>query len=192
MPNREPIPPGLLRLHADARHRLSTWGAPTPDQDRLRAAYLEHLRVHPDALWRSGPPAHLTASLLILDPPAEHVLLTLHAKAQRWFQMGGHIEPTDVDLPHAALREALEETGLSELTLLPGPVHLDRHTLSGAFGSCREHLDVRYAAVATGDLGATVSAESTDVRWFPVDALPGGADADVAPLVAAALAAMAR
>lgn len=192
MTNREPIPPGLLRLRADAQHRLSAWDAPSPDQDLLRGEYLDHLAAYPDALWRSGPPAHLTASLLILDPSAEHVLLTLHAKAQRWFQMGGHVEAADVDLPHAALREGLEESGLSRLTLLPGPVHLDRHTLSGAFGSCREHLDVRYAAIATGDLDPTASTESMDVRWFPVDALPGGADADVAPLVAAALAAISR
>ena len=34
------------------------------------------------------------------------------------------------------------------------------------------HLDVRYVAVAPQGATPVVSEESTDVRWWPVDALP--------------------
>ena len=51
---------------------------------------------------------------------------------------------------------------------------------------CREHLDVRFAAVAPQGSRARVSAESHDVRWWPVDALPEGTRAELTPLVSLA------
>ena len=39
------------------------------------------------------------------------MLLTLHAKAGQWFQLGGHCEPGDATLAGAATREAAEESG---------------------------------------------------------------------------------
>ena len=42
----------------------------------------------------------------MLDAAGDAVLLTLHAKARAWFQLGGHCEPGDLTLAGAALREA--------------------------------------------------------------------------------------
>ena len=54
-------------------------------------------------------------------------------------------------------------------------VQVDAHALPPAFDWCREHLDLRYAAIArSGDL--VMSDESDDVRWWPVDALPEGTE----------------
>jgi hypothetical protein len=53
------------------------------------------------------------------------------------------------------------------------PVHLDQHTV--AFCDPRgpvDHLDVRYAAVATERTEARVSDESLAVRWWTLDVLP--------------------
>jgi 8-oxo-dGTP pyrophosphatase MutT (NUDIX family) len=141
-------------------------------------------------MWKQGPPAHLTASTLVLDPSGTHVLLTLHRKAGAWFQFGGHYEPGDTDIHAAATREAREESGIADLVVSPGLVELDRHTLLGSFGRCREHLDLRFAAVAERDGGHEVSAESLDVRWWPVDALPADAGEELPRLIAAARAAL--
>ena len=87
----------------------------------------------------------------------------------------------------AARREAREESGIDALEPLARPVQLDRHRLVGSFGTCREHLDVRYAAVAPRrGRRARVSAESHDVRWWPVDALPEGTRDELGPLVSLA------
>ena len=173
-------------LRVDAEAVLEAWHAPDAGQDRLRRTYLDHLRARPDAVARAGPPAHLTASCVVLDPSGTQVLLTLHRRARAWFQFGGHLEVGDPTLWAAARREAREESGIDDLEPRADPVQLDHHVLAGAFGRCREHLDVRYAAVAPAGASPRVSAESDDVRWWPVDALPPGTRGELAPLVSLA------
>ena len=173
-------------LQADAVAVLDGWEAPDPAQERLRRDYLDHLATHPDGVAKAGPPAHVTASCIVLDPTGGRVLLTLHRRANAWFQFGGHLESADSSVWGAARREAREESGIDTLEPLPRPVQLDRHRLVGSFGACREHLDLRYAAVAPDGARSRVSAESHDVRWWPVDALPEGTGAELAPLVSLA------
>jgi 8-oxo-dGTP pyrophosphatase MutT (NUDIX family) len=158
----------VSRLHADALEVLTGWAAPDAAQERLRAAYVGHLLTHDDGVWRSCRPAHLT----------------LHRKGGFWGQFGGHCEPGDPSLRAAALREGAEESGIAGLRLLgDGPVDLDRHALSSAFGGCGEHLDVRYAALAPPGAEPVVSDESHDVAWFPCHELPQGAVDDIGRLV---------
>ena len=185
-------------LHADALRSLTGWAAPDDPQEQLRSAYVEHLRTHDDGMLRSCVPAHLTASALVLDHTGEQVLLTLHRKGGFWGQLGGHCEPQDDTLAAAALREATEESGIDGLRLVvDAPVDLDRHALSTAFGTCGEHLDVRYAVVAPPGAEPVVSEESDDLAWFsigrfPAGDLPGTAVEDLARLVQRARAALAQ
>jgi 8-oxo-dGTP pyrophosphatase MutT (NUDIX family) len=163
-------------LAADLRAVLDGWSAPTQAQESLRAAFIAHLEAHPDAVLKAGPPAHFTASCFVLDGTGEQVLLTHHKRANAWFQFGGHLEPGDGGVHAAATREAREESGIAALLPLPRPVALDRHALVGDFVHCREHLDVRFAALAPEGAAHTTSEESHDVRWWPVAELPAFAE----------------
>jgi len=179
-------------LHSDALRVLRTFRPDDDDQEQLRASYLAFLAMHTDGMTRDCVPAHLTASALVLDATASHVLLTLHRKGGFWAQVGGHCEPADATLADAALREAREESGIDGLRLVGGgPVDLDRHALSSAFGTCGEHLDVRYAVVAPAGARPTISDESSDVAWFPADDLPDGC-VDIDDLVTRARRAILR
>jgi len=175
---------GVTTPHADALALLTDWIAPTIQQMRLREQYVEHLTRHPDGLARTCLPDHLTASTLVLSPDGAEVLLTLHAKAGRWFQFGGHVEPGDPTLAEAALREAVEESGLPGVSLDPDPVHLDVHAVPfcGGVGTGTRHLDVRFVAVADPRAETTKSDESSAVRWWPGDDLPSD-EASLAELV---------
>ena len=179
-------------LHADAVRVLAAYRPADGQQEAMRQDFVGHLAEHPDGVWKSGPAAHLTASCLVLDDGLGQVLLTHHRKARRWFQFGGHLEPVDRGVRAAAEREAREESGLSRLRVTPVPVHLDRHRLVGDFGRCTEHLDIRYAATVAAGTTPQVSAESLDVRWWPVDDLPDGRGEELDGLVAAAVAVLLR
>jgi 8-oxo-dGTP pyrophosphatase MutT (NUDIX family) len=160
-------------LHADALARLESWTPPDAGQAALRDRFVAHLRRHPDGVRRGCRPDHLTASALILSADRGRVLLTLHAKAREWFQTGGHCEPGDTTLAGAALREAVEESGVLGLTLDPVPVQLDEHAVPFCSpGGTVHHLDVRFLAVAPEEASHMTSVESLDVAWWPVDALP--------------------
>ncbi|MFI8526690.1 NUDIX hydrolase [Promicromonospora sukumoe] len=177
-------------LHAEALATLRSWTAPTAEQERLRARYVAHLEAHDraddDGVYRDCVPDHLTASTVVLSHDGAQVLLTLHAKARRWFQLGGHLEAGDVTPAAAAAREAREESGIAGLVLDAVPVHLDEHVVPfcrpGTGDPARpvHHLDVRFVAVAPADAETAVSDESLDLRWWPVDALP---DPELAELV---------
>lgn len=182
------VAPGAT-LHADALDVLTLWQAPSPDQEALQAAYVEHLGAHPDGTSRSCFPRHLTAGALVLSHDGAHVLLNLHRKAGRWFHFGGHLEAVDATLAGAALREATEESGLSGLVVDAEPLHLSAHDV--AFCDPRgtvTHLDVRFLARTGADVTPVVSEESLDVRWWPVDALPTE-EPDMVELIQLALAA---
>lgn len=183
----EGMPAAYLALREDARRVLHEWTAPDPQQERLRAELLAHCAAHDDAMWKQGPPAHLTASALVLNRSLDQVLLTLHAKAGMWLQFGGHFEPGDDSVLAAATREAREESGIADLELHPQLAHLDRHALlASGFGRCTEHLDLRYVGVTDDEHGYAVSDESLDVAWWPVDGLPEASGDEIGPLVAAA------
>ena len=107
----------------------------------------------------------------------------LHRRTGRWLQPGGHVEEGDTSLAATALREAVEETGVADLCLLDDqPVHLDRHP---APCGAEHHLDVRFAVLAPDGALLTVSEESVDVAWHPLDALPVQPGVDLQSLVAA-------
>ncbi len=178
-----------MSLHADALAVLHGWTAPDAEQEGLRRRYVAHLEVHPDGLTRGCRPDHVTASTLVLSADRGSVLLTLHAKARQWFQLGGHCEPGDETLAAAAAREAAEESGVVGLVLDPVPVHLSEHAVSFCGPSDDEvvvhHLDVRFLATAPHSAELAVSEESLDVAWWPVEELP---NPELADLVAFALA----
>lgn len=160
-----------MTLRDNAAAVLSGWSAPTPEEEALREEFLAHVRKYDDAMLRECVPGHLTATTAVLSHDGAQVLLTLHPKAGMWLPMGGHCEPSDLTLDDVALREAVEESGISGLRLLPGPLALDRHEV-WCHPPHSWHLDVEYAAVAPVDAQEMISEESLDLRWFPVDEIP--------------------
>jgi 8-oxo-dGTP pyrophosphatase MutT (NUDIX family) len=141
-----------------------------PDDQRDRI--LAFLEAHPDALHRSCPDGHLTASALVVDATGDRALLMHHRKLDKWLQMGGHADG-DADLAAVALKEAFEESGIDGLTLATRdtPVDLDVHEVRPPHEPPHLHLDVRFVAVAPAGCVATGNDESHEVRWVDLDDL---------------------
>lgn len=173
-------------LHRSAIETLAGWHTEDPRQDTLRHAMLAFLDARTDGCLRECAPGHITASALLLDETGQRALLTLHPRVKRWLQLGGHCEPEDATVRDAALREATEESGMSGLRLSPQPVALHVHPLTCSLGQPTRHLDVQYVAYAPKGAEPTLSDESLDLRWWPLDALPADTDHGLAQLAAAA------
>jgi 8-oxo-dGTP pyrophosphatase MutT (NUDIX family) len=175
-----------VSLHESAVAALTDWRAPDPAQDTLRHAVLAFLAARPDGCLRTCAPGHITGSALVLDHTGSHALLTLHPRFGRWLQLGGHCEETDADIVAAALREATEESGIDELTIDPELAALHVHPVTCSLGIPTRHLDMQFVVHAPRDAEISVSAESLDLRWWPLDALPEDCDFGLTQLASAA------
>ena len=153
----------------------------------LRDDVLALLAAPGDPFSRGRAPAHVTASVLLTDPAHRRTLLVLHARVGLWMQPGGHVEVGDGSLAGAAWREAREETGATDLRGTARLLGLHRHPAPCLPPGGGDHLDARLHAVVPADLVPVVSAESREVAWFPLEALPQGRVPDLDDLVAAAL-----
>lgn len=165
-------------LHQELVAVLTGYRDADAGQRSVREAMLAYLAARPDALQRSCVPGHFTASALVVDPSRQAVLLTLHPRVGKWLQLGGHFE-NDLSIVDAALREAVEESGIADLKIDARVLNLAVHPVTCSLGVPTRHLDVRYLAVAPPGAEPAISAESLDLRWFHRDGLPDLAGADV-------------
>lgn len=170
----------------DAVAMLTGYAPEGQEQERWREAYLSALGDD-RAVFKAGPPVHLTASCIVLDATGKRVLLALHSKAHKWLQFGGHIEVSDASLHAAAVREVREESGVDGIVVDPRIVELHQHALNARFGRCEEHLDVRFVGWAPPGAEPVCSDESLDVRWFALDALPDGVTGELGTLISRGL-----
>lgn len=155
------------------------------DAPPLAAALADYRRRHPaetavvdlfEALLADPGPVyerrrlagHFTGSAWVVSADGQRVLLTHHRKLGRWLQLGGHADG-DPDLARVALREAEEESGLSDLVVEPAIFDLDRHAIP-ARGAEPEHwhYDVRFVVRANGSEVFAVGEESLDLAWVAV------------------------
>jgi 8-oxo-dGTP pyrophosphatase MutT (NUDIX family) len=174
---------------ADARRHIEAARPAGSDHERHRREMLAFVDAHPDALDRTCPPGHLTGSAMVVDPADRRFLLMLHAKLGRWFQPGGHADG-DANLAGVAWREAVEETGVTGLSVAVPAIDLDIHEVGPPHGP-HLHLDVRYLAIAPPGAVPVGNHESLGLRWASYDELPAlDVDPGTLRMARAALAAL--
>lgn len=109
---------------------------------------------------------HITASAWVLSPDRTNVLLTHHKKLNRWLQLGGHIED-DATIQEAALREAVEESGIEDIHLIEDSIFdIDAHLIPARYEVPEHfHYDIRYLfQVERTDF--VISDESNELAWI--------------------------
>ena len=142
--------------------------------------FIAHLRrfVGHDELWLMG------ANVVVLRDG--EVLLVRRADTGDWAPIGGIVDPGEHPA-ETARREALEEAGVHiEVERMLWLVVNDPLTYPN--GDRCQYLDHGFRARWVGGEAQVGDDESTDVRWFPVDALPEPRRGHLDAMVAIALA----
>ena len=136
----------------------------TPVDDRERVSierFVTEVAALAEPFAEDASPTHVTASALVVG--RRGIVLHRHRVLGIWIQPGGHIDAGETPWD-AALREAVEETGLAvrHAGAVPELAHVDVHP--GPRG--HTHLDLRYLLDGGDADPAPPPEESQEVAWF--------------------------
>ncbi|WP_310588735.1 NUDIX hydrolase [Larkinella rosea] len=140
------------------------------DERRMLEQTIQFVESHADCFDRQLSIGHVTGSSWVVSPDRRKVVLIHHAKLDRWLQPGGHADG-DPDVLGVALREATEETGLTNLKIVsPAIFDVDVHRIP-ARGAEPEHwhYDIRFLLEADPEQPFIRTPESKDIRWVETD-----------------------
>jgi len=139
----------------------------TAEETQFKQQTIEFIKQNPDCFERSLLVGHVTGSAWIVDKSRQFTLLTCHRKLNKWFQTGGHCDG-DSNVMEVALKEALEETGLTGLRIIsPDIFDIDIHEIPDRKGLPQHlHYDVRFLFEADINEPLIVSSESSDLAWI--------------------------
>ena len=127
-----------------------------------QAVMRQLLATQPDLFTRENQVVHMTASSWLLNATHDKVLMIYHNIYHSWAWTGGHADG-DRDLLAVAKREAMEETGVTEIRTISEDIFsleiltVDGHEKRGVYVPSHLHLNVSYLLEAD---------ENSGVRWF--------------------------
>ena len=125
---------------------------------------------HPDCFDRSLLQGHVTGSAWIVNPDRTHVLLIHHVKLNKWLQPGGHCDG-DEDVLRVAIKEVLEETGLTVKPVHEKIFDVDNHLIPPK----REvpahiHYDIRFLVTAEKETDSLPgNSEVNSIQWIKLE-----------------------
>ena len=137
-----------------------------------QAVMRQLLATQPDLFTRENQVAHMTASSWLLNATHDKVLMIYHNIYHSWAWTGGHADG-DRDLLAVAKREAMEETGVTEIRAISEDIFsleiltVDGHEKRGAYVPSHLHLNVSYLLETDEEEVLRIKPdENSGVRWF--------------------------
>lgn len=137
------------------------------EETQFKQKMIEFVTQNPACFERSLLVGHVTGSAWIVDKSRKFTLLTHHRKLNQWFQTGGHCDG-DADVLNVAIKEAKEETGLTNIRAISSNIFdLDIHEIPERKGEPTHlHYDVRFLIEADIKEPLIISSESSDLAWI--------------------------
>lgn len=158
---------------SDIASALSAYLERYPDEAALLSEPVQLLSQGGDFASRRNFRMHATVGALLVRGGVE-VLLVEHLAYGIPLQPGGHLEPTDVSLIDAAVRELTEETGVDPGRVVPAsqtPVYIEYGRVPARPAKDEpehHHLDIGYAFVTDADVGHIQESEVRGAAWYPL------------------------
>lgn len=169
----------MSAAYSDLRAQIIDYVRHWPAEHEVAEQFLALLDDPADPFVRERLEGHLTSGVWLVSADGQRILMTHHRKLDRWLQLGGHADG-DTDMARVALKEAEEESGLSDLFVEGGIFDLDRHWIPERKEVPGHwHYDVRYVVRANGSEDYVVSEESLDLAWRDIAPMAADADASI-------------
>ena len=154
---------------------LKQYKAYNEQEEHDKEVMLHLLETMPDIFERENETAHFTASSWLLNKEHDKVLLIYHNIYHSWSWTGGHADG-EKDLLAVAKREAMEETGVTDIRAITDDIYsieiltVDGHIKRGSYVPSHLHLNVTYLLEADEKEVLRIKPdENSGVRWFPLE-----------------------
>ena len=128
-----------------------------------------------NVLLRDNEIAHITSSGFIMNKTLDKVLLVHHNIRNVWSWTGGHADG-DEDLLHVSIKEATEETGITNIFPLTEkiasidilPVY--GHVKKSKYVNAHLHLSIAYILITDENNEVRIcQEENSGVEWFSIE-----------------------
>lgn len=146
-------------------------------ESKDKEAMITFITRNPDYLLRSNLVGHFTSSAIIVNEDITKVLFAHHNIYNSWAWVGGHNDGDDDPL-HVAIKEAKEETGLTQVTVLSEDIagidniYVMSHIKHNEHVSDHIHFNITYILQANeNDKVTSKPDENSGVKWFLFDEL---------------------
>ena len=144
---------------------LHSYSSPYREEVVFINRFIE-LLTHPRCYFRDHLPGHITGSAWIIDPQKKVVLLTHHAKLNKWLQPGGHADGEE-NIFDVAKKEMEEETGITNSTKPISFFDIDIHQIPARKDfPAHDHYDIRFLFESDSSTPLAISNESIDLKWI--------------------------
>ena len=139
-----------------------------------KKAIMNFINHNDDCLKRTNLIAHVTASAFVLNKTMDRILFIHHNIFNSWGWVGGHND-SHPNLLEVAMKEALEETGISKVEpfndeiISLDVIYVENHIKNGLFVGDHLHLNATYLLIASEEEKLVVKEdENSDVKWFNI------------------------
>ncbi|MDO4478395.1 MAG: NUDIX hydrolase [Lachnospiraceae bacterium] len=143
-----------------------------------RQEMIHFLLNEPTSFSRDNTRAHMTVSAWVVNRDRSRVLMAYHKIYDSWAWLGGHADGCE-DLPRVAIKEAMEESGLTEVSLVSEDIlsleilPVAGHVKKGAYVSSHLHMNVTFLLEADDEAPLRVCEDENEaVDWIPNELIP--------------------
>ncbi len=160
------------RKNDTMEQKLNQYTPWNEQEERDKEVMLSLLNTQKDIFERENRTAHFTASSWLVNQTRDKVLMIYHNIYHSWSWTGGHADG-ETDLLSVAVREAMEETGITDIKAVTDDIFsveiltVDGHEKRGIYVPSHLHLNVTYLLEADEAAALQVKPdENSGVRWF--------------------------
>ena len=159
----------------DLKETIKNFVPSNEQEENDRELMLNYISIFDDVLTRKNKMCHFTVSAWITNSSRDKILMIYHNIYDSWSWIGGHCDGDD-NLLNVALKEAKEETGLTDFKILDNNITsleiltAEGHIKNEKYVSSHLHLNCTFLLEADENKELKIKEdENSGVKWFDIN-----------------------